>query len=480
MADTLIDGLTPEQLKEEEQLYADSGAATTSIDDGDGKFSLLVSFADEPVAPPKTELPHGTDIDPPNLDGYVLVLQRLRTEQRGSLRRTVGVYQSFHDRKPVADVNGFCVERPGPGDNSQTGVDNERRIVAGTYPLFTHAGDKNRYNTLHFRDPGGLSLRPWPCIGVENTDRRSGILIHCAAGFLMSIGCVNLSRPLVNAQSKLDYDDSRARVIALISSIRDVLGDHFPGDNNLKIPSAFLVVRDEPPAGVSASSGTISRPDAAVAGGINAQLKSAIQTALRSNEIGDSSPYQLCFAGKGKSGASFGATQGDLAANQPIVESTFESALQAAGFSPAEIHEFSAALSVPLISDPLSLSDTQRINAALLNSKSLVDAMDQKILGGVFADVDRCIGAASEAGRHIEPKALIYMALWINMTGPPDKLSIWLQGGDPGLAGVPVLGASVSGTDMEGYLRSTKYFRENPGNLPHMLRSAADGATTLA
>jgi len=260
MADTLIDGLTAEQLKEEEQFYADSGAATTSIDEGGGKFSLLVSFADEPVEPAKTELPHGTDIEPPDLDGYVLVLQRLTTEQRGSLRRTVGVYQSFHDRRPVADVNGFCVERPGPGDNSQIGVANERRIAAGTYPLFTHAGDNGRYNTMHFRDPGGLSLRPWPCIGVENTDRRSGILIHCAAGFLMSIGCINLSRPLVNAQSNLDYDDSRARVIALITSIRNVLGDHFPGDNNLKIPTASLVVRDEPLANTSARDDIILQP----------------------------------------------------------------------------------------------------------------------------------------------------------------------------------------------------------------------------
>src|SRR5262245_16497564 len=147
MPDTLID-VTPEQLEEEKQFYEDSGAAVTEIDRTDSKITLLVSFADEPGKPdkpdvtPKIELPHGTDIDPPDLDGYVLVLQRLRTEQRiqpgKTLGRTVGVYQAFHDRKPLADVHGFCAERPGPGDNSQSGVDNKRRIAAGTYPLFTH------------------------------------------------------------------------------------------------------------------------------------------------------------------------------------------------------------------------------------------------------------------------------------------------------------------------------------------------------
>jgi len=46
--------------------------------------------------------------------------------------------------------------------------------------------------------------------------------------------------------------------------------------------------------------------------------------------------------------------------------------------------------------------------------------------------------------------------------------------------GVPTLSGAVSGTDMEGYLRATHYFRENPENLPHILQSAAAGAIMLA
>ena len=40
-------------------------------------------------------------------------------------------------------------------------------------------------------------------------------------------------------------------------------------------------------------------------------LKPAIRAALRHHEIGEHSPYRLAFAGKGQSGGSFGAMQGD-------------------------------------------------------------------------------------------------------------------------------------------------------------------------
>jgi hypothetical protein len=50
---------------------------------------------------------------------------------------------------------------------------------------------------------------------------------------------------------------------------------------------------------------------------VDEMLKPALRVALRLHEIGDLSPYQLGFAGKGKSGASFGFMQADLAAGQP-------------------------------------------------------------------------------------------------------------------------------------------------------------------
>jgi hypothetical protein len=379
--------------------------------------------------------------------------------------RTVGSYQAFFNGKALPGISGFCVERQGPGDNSDSGVANHRRLKAGTYPLFTHEGMNGHYRTIGYAEPPALGQRPWPCLGVEDTGARAGVLIHCAAGYLMSIGCINLTSSVANASTNLDFIDSWHHVVKLIDSVHDTIGK-FPANNNVAIPQCTLVIRGE--------------PDFEVSSDVNAKLRTAIQTALRLNEIGDSSSYRLSFASKGKSGASFGAAQGDLAAGQPVVTDTFEDALTAGGFTPGEIQQFLAVLSVPLIRNPLSLSDTQRIDAALLNSKSLVDAMDEDILEGVFAGVDQCIGAASTAGRHVDPKALIYMALWINMSGPPNKLLIWLRGGDPGMPRVPTLGGAVSGQDMEDYLRATRYFSENPENLPHILQSAAAGALMLA
>ena len=64
------------------------------------------------------------------------------------------------------------------------------------------------------------------------------------------------------------------------------------------------------------------------------QTKTSIRTALRVNEIGRDSPYELLFAGKAKSGASFGAAQGDLAA-QPLARDTLRKILEANGVNAA-------------------------------------------------------------------------------------------------------------------------------------------------
>lgn len=179
---------------------------------------------------------------------------------------------------------------------------------------------------------------------------------------------------------------------------------------------------------------------------VDETLKPALRMALRLHEIGDASPCQLCFAGKGKSGASFGFMQGDMAAGQPVVQQTFRDALAAGGFAQDTIGDFARQLSMPLLACPLSTADRDRVNAALMAASALVEAMDENILGKVYADLDTCTARAAAANRSIAPKALIYMALWINMTGPPSKLLAWLAGGDPGLRRpVPPPGNVVDG-----------------------------------
>src|SRR5262249_21223632 len=176
-----------------------------------------------------------------------------------------------------------------------------------------------------------------------------------------------------------------------------------------------------------------------------------------------------------------GFMQGDLAAGQPEVQQAFRKALAAAGMSAAAMSSLVNRLSVHLVANPLTAEETKSVDAALLAGRALVDAMDETILGGVYGYLDACTARATDAKRTIAPKALIYMALWINMTGRPTKLLVWLGGADPGLrTHVSPPSATVDGAAMEAYLRATDYFSENPGNFPHMMQSAAAGVAALA
>lgn len=78
-------------------------------------------------------------------------------------------------------------------------------------------------------------------------------------------------------------------------------------------------------------------------------LKAALRVALRLQEIGDSSPYKLSFAGKGKSGATFGFMQGDMSAGGAVVQDAFRGALTAAGIPGGQISNMARRLSVHLI-----------------------------------------------------------------------------------------------------------------------------------
>jgi hypothetical protein len=214
-----------------------------------------------------------------------------------------------------------------------------------------------------------------------------------------------------------------------------------------------------------------------------ADIQSAIKTALRLNEIGSTSPYRVSFAGKGKSGASFGFMQGDMAAGPQIVRDTFAQALRSAGIAGATVTAIAQQLSVPLFHNPLSQADTMAVNAALAApaGRRLVDTMDDQLCSGVLHSVAACVDTATGSSRTVNPPAQIYMALWINMTGAPSTLLDWLSGQSVFLSrAFAAPGPIVDGPAMEAYLQATTYFAENPDNWPHTLQSAAAGINQLA
>jgi hypothetical protein len=201
-------------------------------------------------------------------------------------------------------------------------------------------------------------------------------------------------------------------------------------------------------------------------------VKPALRAALRFNEIGSRTPYEISFAQKANSGGSFGFMQGDLAAGQPIAHATFRRCMAAAGMPQASIDDLEQRLSGKGIPPTvITAAEKQQIDAALTASSTLVDAMDEDILGKVYDGVDRCLDAARAANRGIVPIAQLYIAMWVNMTGPPDKILDFLRG--------PNLGATIEEADIKAYLQASKYFRENPRNFQHMVDSANKGAEGL-
>jgi hypothetical protein len=174
--------------------------------------------------------------------GWEIHIERLQEERRGARRRTRGKYQVYHGGAPVAGLSGWCTEARGPGDNST--ADNKRRIEAGRYPMRTHKGDS--YATREYAQSEGEAALPKPSLGLMSTGARYDILIHPGRRFLSSVGCINLTRRLSNAEADIDYVDSRKRIIAVIADLRAYLGKDFPKGDNRRIPCAFVVVDGEP------------------------------------------------------------------------------------------------------------------------------------------------------------------------------------------------------------------------------------------
>ena len=176
--------------------------------------------------------------------GFVIRIVRDRSESRGTgsgtRYRTVGRYECYFDGDLLDDelLAGATAEPRGPGDNSQTGVNRGSRIEAGTYQLGTHDG--GRYATFYT----GTNRKP--ALYVHDTDVRTFILIHPGSGFKASIGCINPTGSLTDPDDNISSTVSHARVVHLITTMRQKLGADFPSSGVKRIKNAWLVMEGEP------------------------------------------------------------------------------------------------------------------------------------------------------------------------------------------------------------------------------------------
>ncbi len=179
-------------------------------------------------------------------NGWVITVQRLAQHHGAGKSRTYGRYETFLNGQPAAGLQGFVCEAIGPGDNKT--LNNGKRIEAGRYPLFTHWHGVKYASVGYSPDLQSAGALKMPAIRVGDTEARTDILIHPGhppTPYLSSVGCFNLTAPLAPAQ-EMDFWESRARVIALLDSLRKFAPLAFAAADITRIPDAWLVVEGEP------------------------------------------------------------------------------------------------------------------------------------------------------------------------------------------------------------------------------------------
>jgi hypothetical protein len=184
--------------------------------------------------------------------GWELHVKRLGLQHRAGERvRTYGAYQVFIDGEPATSLAGHICECTGPGDNTAHGKEEHLRIREGRYTLSTQFGEL--YRSIGFTDD---ATHPMPGFLLLGTEVRAAVLVHPGHPpdlYLSSIGCFNPTKPL-KADQKMSFEESRARVIAMIDSLRQHDPAAFANDkigHNTAIVDAFFVIDGEPMTQVS-------------------------------------------------------------------------------------------------------------------------------------------------------------------------------------------------------------------------------------
>ncbi len=175
---------------------------------------------------------------------WELNIERLGQQVTGARTRTYGRYQVYHSGRARPDLSGFMCEAPGPGDNANEG--NGRRVEAGRYPVWTQFGC---FRSIGYaEDVSALGVQVMPGFRLEGTGRRTDILVHPAHPpdlYLSSVGCLNPTAAL-GPLEPMSFEDSRARVIALIEDLRAYAPEAFRHATMTPVIGAWVVVDGEP------------------------------------------------------------------------------------------------------------------------------------------------------------------------------------------------------------------------------------------
>jgi hypothetical protein len=182
--------------------------------------------------------------------GWELLVTRLGIQSSAQCPRTYGTYQAFLNGQKIAELSGDVCECPGPGENDTPGSqENRKRIKAGPYPLWTVF--RPHFHTIGYWpsvDPAGQYPMPGILLAEEATKVRTGIIIHPGHPptlYISSVGCLNLTKPL-QATEKMDFVDSRSRVIAVIDSLQNFAPAAFQQGQERPIPNAAIIIDGEP------------------------------------------------------------------------------------------------------------------------------------------------------------------------------------------------------------------------------------------
>jgi hypothetical protein len=173
---------------------------------------------------------------------WQLRILRHSIQIRGERVRTVGTYSVCLDGVTLPHLTGTSVECGGPGANAPEG--NGRRLVEGEYEIAIHMGAN--YATVDYDDSPNFLTLPKPAVGLVGTGARTEILVHPGVGFLRSVGCINLTGDLEDAEADINLNDSIRRVVAVLKNLEVFLGRHLPSDNATRIPNASVVIAGEP------------------------------------------------------------------------------------------------------------------------------------------------------------------------------------------------------------------------------------------